>query len=256
MKKLLRTMLNRTGFDLVRMKNSNFALATHLLNVFEANAIDCVIDVGANTGQYGAFLRKAGYTGFIVSFEPVATVYEKLQARAATDGKWLSYQSALGEETEQRSINVYDSTMFSSFLEANAYSREIWHSLDGVRPEIVSIVRLDSLLPQIMAETGATNIFLKMDTQGFDRSVFRGTAESLTHVKAMQSELSLIPVYDEMPEPYEILEEFHRNDYFISGMYPINRDKSLAIIEYDCVLVKRDEQNGHASAVKSIGKMH
>jgi hypothetical protein len=43
-----------------------------------------------------------------------------------------------------------------------------------------------------------------------------------------------------MPDTYEVLREFHAHNYFISGMYPINRDESLAVIEYDCVLVRRE----------------
>ena len=42
-----------------------------------------------------------------------------------------------------------------------------------------------------------------------------------------------------MGKIYDVLQEYHLFDYFISGMYPINRDESLAVIEYDCVMVKR-----------------
>ena len=58
-------------------------------------------------------------------------------------------------------------------------------------------------------------------------------------ISVLQSELSLIPVYEGMVEVYSVLKEYNSCGYFISGMYPINRDKSLAVIEYDCVMVKR-----------------
>ena len=45
-----------------------------------------------------------------------------------------------------------------------------------------------------------------------------------------------------MLSPYEVLTEFNDHNYYISGMYPINRDESLAVIEYDCVLVKKPSQ--------------
>ena len=80
---------------------------------------------------------------------------------------------------------------------------------------------------------------LKMDTQGFDKFVFDGARGCLENVSVLQSELSLIPVYDGMLQVYDILKEFHNNYFYISGMYPINRDESMAVIEYDCVLVKK-----------------
>jgi hypothetical protein len=41
-----------------------------------------------------------------------------------------------------------------------------------------------------------------------------------------------------MQNVYDTLNDFHRQGFFISGMYPINRDESLAVIEYDCILVR------------------
>ena len=75
-----------------------------------------MIDVGANSGQYGLFLREIGYKGYIVSFEPVASVFEKLKEICEQDDKWFCYDFALGEKTEDKIINVYESTVFSSFL--------------------------------------------------------------------------------------------------------------------------------------------
>jgi len=105
--------------------------------------------------------------------------------------------------------------------------------------EIVDVVRLDDIFGEIVDRTGCANFYLKMDTQGYDINVFHGAIESLEKIKSIQSELSLISLYNDMPHAYEILNEFHQHGFFISGMYPVTRDESLAVIEYDCVLVKR-----------------
>ena len=47
-------------------------------------------------------------------------------------------------------------------------------------------------------------------------------------------------VYDGMDRSFAGIEHYHDAGFFISGMFPINVEKSLAVIEYDCVLVKRD----------------
>ena len=124
MKNYFRKLVNKAGFDLVRLKNSHGSFDVHLNNVFKKYSIDCVIDVGANSGQYGTFLRSIGFNGWIVSFEPVKSVFEKLVENAKKDKKWICYNMALGDKSEKKIINVFSSTVFSSFLDANDYSRE------------------------------------------------------------------------------------------------------------------------------------
>ena len=237
--KLIRRILNKFGFDVIRSMNNHGSFDVHLNNIFARYSIDCVLDVGANVGQYGASLRRLGYAGWLVSFEPVLSVYQELVENANGDDKWICYNLALGDTTEKKLINVYDSTVFSSFLEASDYSKEIWKSLETVVPEEVMVVKLDDIFNEIMERTGGRCFYLKLDTQGYDLNAFRGSFNSLGKIEAVQTELSLIHVYKEMLSPYVVLDEFHRHDYYISGMYPINRDESLAVIEYDCVMVKR-----------------
>ncbi|MDO8334787.1 MAG: FkbM family methyltransferase [Nitrosomonas sp.] len=243
MKDILKHMANMAGFELARRGGVHSTIDSHLASLFKKYAIDCVIDVGANTGQYGEFLRSIGYRGWIFSFEPVKAVFDQLIDRAKGDDKWICKNIALGDKAEKKEINVYSSSVFSSFLDANTYSKNIWKSLESVVSEEVTIARLDDIfLTEIHERTGGLNYYLKLDTQGYDLNVFYGGLETLDKICAMQTELSLIHVYENMPDPYEALNVFHSKNYCISGMYPINRDESLAVIEYDCILVKRSTQ--------------
>ena len=185
------------------------------------------------------FLREIGYKGYIVSFEPVRSVYDELQGKCAKDDKWFCYNFALGNKQEEKMLNVYQSTDFSSFLKANTYSKKTWKGLSHVTPEKVKVFKLDDKYNEIIKVLGCTNHMLKMDTQGYDKFVFDGAINCLQDISVIQSELSLISVYEKMLGAYDILKEFHENKFYISGMYPINRDESLAVIEYDCVLVRK-----------------
>src|SRR5579871_2898133 len=72
------------------------SLAQHLQDLFEDLEIDCVLDVGANAGQYGQFLREqVGYRGLIFSFEPVSDTYSQLCTAAKGDPKWKTFCLAL-----------------------------------------------------------------------------------------------------------------------------------------------------------------
>ncbi|TAN42047.1 MAG: FkbM family methyltransferase [Nitrospirae bacterium] len=240
MKRLVRSFFNLFGYDFVKAQYNNADFEKHLSNVIAAKNIDCIIDVGANKGQYGESLRKMGYKGRIVSFEPVKSVFNVLKEKCDKDDRWDCYNLALGDKKEEKTINVYQSTVFSSFLQANEYSKNIWQSLENVTPEVVNVVRLDDVYAELVGRTGCTNCMLKLDTQGYDKQAFDGAIGSLKHILALQSELALIPVYDGMLPVYDVLKIFHEHNFFISGMYPINRDESLAVIEYDCVLVKKE----------------
>src|SRR4051812_46399169 len=78
----------------------------HVAWVLRRLAINCVIDVGANRGQFGRMLRRRGYTGRIVSFEPLAQVAEKLEKRAADDPDWWVMPYALGDASSETAIQV------------------------------------------------------------------------------------------------------------------------------------------------------
>lgn len=141
MKSIIRNCLNAIGFDIVRVKNQHASFSEHLSSIFTAKNIDCIIDVGANSGQFGLFIRELGFNGYIVSLEPIKSVYNILEATAKADDKWICYNLALGDKKEKKTLNVYKSTSFSSFFEANDYSKNIWQSLVSVVPEIVDVVR-------------------------------------------------------------------------------------------------------------------
>lgn len=106
-------------------------------------------------------------------------MYENLKANANSDSKWICNNLALGEIEEDKTINVYQSSVFSSFLEATNYSKSIWNSLNTSSIETVHVARLDGIFEDIRKRTGCSAFYLKMDTQGFDVKVFIGARASL-----------------------------------------------------------------------------
>ena len=237
----IRSLINWFGIDVVRTATYNRDIGDHLRNVLAMQKIDAVLDVGANRGGYGQLLRRIGFKGRIYSFEPVSGLFAHLQKAAAGDDRWFCLNAALGDAAGSQAINVYEGDVFSSFLEVNQYSKEIWENLNRVQNETVRIGRLDQLHDEMPQFAAADRVMLKLDTQGYDLKAFRGASGMLPQIHALQSEITFIPLYDKMDDPYKVLAEYRDSGFFISGMYPINRDPSLAIVEYDCVMVARPE---------------
>ena len=152
-------------------------LAEHLSELFERLQPQCVLDVGANEGQYGRQLREIGYAGWIVSFEPVTDVFRSLDAAADGDSRWLTFQLALGNKTEVREIAVTAESQLSSFFHRSRYSAEkLGEQGDVVHYEEVEVDTLASWCRRYACEIPLDSPFLKVDTQGFDKEVLLGSA--------------------------------------------------------------------------------
>ena len=91
------------GFQLNKLRRLGERHVAWLLRELEVNV---VLDVGANLGQYAQSLRANGYTGRIVSFEPVPHIAEELEKSAAEDPDWQVLRYALGERDETAEIHV------------------------------------------------------------------------------------------------------------------------------------------------------
>jgi FkbM family methyltransferase len=230
------------GYDIVplrEMKERDYAL--HLRELLAHLEIDCVLDVGANVGQYHDFLRnKVLYEGTIVSFEPVSHHVAALRERAQADSDWHIEAYALGAREGSLSINVMVSDQFSSFLEPDNSQVKDFDGLNvPCRTEAVAVKTVDGVLPVLRERLGFRRPYLKLDTQGFDIEVLEGARHSLPGIPALQSEASVIGIYKGMPGYMETIRYLGGQGFDITGLYPVSRDRSLRLIEFDCVMINR-----------------
>ena len=92
-----------------------FWLKLHLRELHDTLHISTVLDVGANRGQYAELLRSIGYTGHIISFEPVPHLYRTLSDKAEDDDKWMVQPYALGDKNTEATLNAASADSLSSF---------------------------------------------------------------------------------------------------------------------------------------------
>lgn len=194
--KLQRTIkrcLWRTGWDLVRFNPSTHPLARRA-KLLQNYDISLVLDVGANTGQYATQLRELGYTARIVSFEPLTSAYEQLSAAAQHEQLWQTRHHALGTDDGSRVIHIGANSQTSSFLNMLPSLLKAFPDCGYINSESVSIRRLDSIFADIAQPDD--RVWLKIDTQGFERAVIEGASAVLPRIEAIQAEVSLHPLYE------------------------------------------------------------
>lgn len=223
------------GYDLVPLPVPSERLDVHLSRLFTHLSINCVLDVGANQGQYGARLRQMGYNGYIISFEPAIEDFKQLQRRCAADDGWEAYNLALGAQEGNIEMNIYPDTLFNSFLRPNTAMRNL--GLQVGRVETVPVQRLDMLFDTLVASMAEPRVYLKLDTQGYDLKVLEGATRTLPMIRALQTEVAVKPLYEGMPDYLEAIQTISRLGFEVTGLFPVARDGTLRVVEFDCVMV-------------------
>ena len=68
--------------------------------------------------------------------------------------------------------------------------------------------------------------------------MFRRLGAWAEHVVGLQSEVSLLPIYEQMPRMGEAIAEYEKGGFEISGLYLVTSEADGRVIEYDCVMVR------------------
>jgi FkbM family methyltransferase len=213
-----------------------------VLHVLRLHRVSCVVDVGANRGQFARRLRTAGYAGRIASFEPVPRVFAELAAAAAADPDWQVHNLALGSADGELTMHVDPGTgTLSSLLPTTDYARRRWaRRMPTTDEATVPVRRLAELMPTLVAGLDHPRVYLKLDTQGFDVEAFLGTGDALDLVVAMQSEVSSVALYEGMPDLAEALAVYRSHGFDLSGCWPVTMERAThRALEFDAVLVRR-----------------
>jgi FkbM family methyltransferase len=212
----------------------------HLRRFLAHFQVDCVFDVGGNSGQYATMLRAhAGYRGLIISYEPIPELAEKMRTVAASDPRWLIEEIALDATEGFADFNVYASHNFSSMHGLSALAEKQFGDMVGLQRRIrVRTTTLASELEKHQAELGFKRPFLKMDTQGHDVEVAVGAGSRLRDFVGLQSELAIQKLYSDAPGYEEALAFYRAHGFELSALVPNNLGHFPRLLEIDCIMYR------------------
>ena len=155
-------------------------------------------------------LRKNGFRGRSSRSSQLRRPTRFRSTELGNDDLWQPVNVALGSDDGEAEINVAKWTVFSSFHTPNAFAlrgagARMPRSTTSNRSRSC---RLDSVLPELIGKQRPPATFLKMDTQGWDLEVLRGASGVLGDIVAIQSEVSVLPIYGRMPNLQELSDRF------------------------------------------------
>jgi FkbM family methyltransferase len=181
----------------VEMKwyNSAQSDSARLFRLLDFHKIDAILDVGANDGGYGELLRRGGYRGTILSFEPLASAHAKLLEASSGDAKWeVMPRMAIGRSIGEIEINIAGNSTSSSILPMKSTHEMAAPQSCYVGTEMVPLNRLDDIVHPFVEKSN--KLLLKIDTQGYEMPVLEGAPALLKRVCGIQIEMSLVPLYE------------------------------------------------------------
>ena len=236
-KNILKSLLRRCGYNVSRdnpATRPEYILQTLL---HRAN-VNLVLDVGANSGQYGHLMRSLGYRGEIVSFEPSAAAHALLLAAADADPHWkVAPRVALSDQAGDAVLHVAGNSASSSLLNASSLHDRAAPHAKSIAAEPVRCERLDTAAKKFMPDNA--NILLKLDTQGTEDRILTGATDVLPLVRVIQIELSFAPLYEEQADYMDLMRGINDLGFDIFSIHPNFYDPvTAALLQCDVFFIR------------------
>jgi FkbM family methyltransferase len=202
--------------------------------------VNVLFDVGANFGGYAATVRKRGYQGQIVSFEPLTGPFRELEVAAQNDPRWAVRHVGVGATPGEAEINLSASTgqwRASSILPMT--QRHI-HTYPDDRPigtERIRIETLDSAAAEFLEPSA--RVAVNIDVQGYELEVLRGGSEVLRQAVFVETEMDLVELYHGQPGFEQLVNTFYDAGFRLASFEPVDIDHQTgAIIWGDGIFVR------------------
>lgn len=234
---LVNVALNRHGWDISRYPTSQSAgykrqrLLQHL-------DVKYVIDVGANEGQFAEDIRQHGFSGSILSLEPLPEAFSVLEAHAASDVQWEVRRTAAGAVVGTLNFYVAANGVSSSPLRMLERHRRAAPDSATVSEIVVPVDTLNSILADHAHQLD--DVYLKVDTQGYEKHVLDGGCDVLPHIAAIELEMSLSPLYEDQPLFDELLTYLDRHNFRLAGVAPGFWSRETGeTLQFDGILLRR-----------------
>ena len=236
-KEIFKKLLKRIGYE-IKVYNPANQPARQIVSALNHVNTNIVFDIGANEGQFAQDIREFGYNGRIISFEPLTLAHKNLEKNAKSDATWdVHDRSAIGNENGTITINISENSVSSSILPMLEAHSKMSKKSQYTKTENIPLVKLDSIAPNYLLPWH--NLFIKIDTQGYESQVLDGADETLNEACGILCELSLIPLYEGQAHWLEIVDRLEKKGFTLWALQNgFSDNKTGQILQMDGIFLK------------------
>jgi FkbM family methyltransferase len=223
LKDFVKAAFGAVGIDISRRGHRVFgadAFQDMALHVRSPNPL--VVDIGANTGQSIAKIRRHLPGSTIHSFEPSPSVFRELTANTQGIGRLHLWNCAIAAENGELILNENANSDMSSVLPLGPNG---WGTV--VNQTVVKCRTLDEFVDT--EQIDHVDI-LKIDTQGYELEVFKGAESTMqaNKIGMVFFEVNFAALYLNLPSLPELFEFLTSRGYRLVSVYDIHHDRGLA----------------------------
>ena len=168
------SFLNKFGLVLTRSQNVDPQQRMDVVVQRELLVIDLFVDVGANSGQTYSRVRKLGFSKSYLAIEPELSCFKALQSLQNEDTDLHCINSAIGDRQARVVLNVANNSALSSSL--LTFSESHLAAAPWIKMNSTQEVKMETL-SNLLSQSSARRIFLKIDVQGYELEVLRGICD-------------------------------------------------------------------------------
>jgi len=194
-----------------------------------------VVDVGAGRGQFALVARRRYPSATLHCFEPLASAREKLVAVVGGDVR--IYAIALGSTNTPAHFHVSDKGDSSSLLPITDRQVTAFPGTGEAGQIVVNRARLDEILtPQALTRPS----LLKIDVQGYELEVLKGTEQVIHLIDDVLIECSFAELYAGQPLADEIVCYLRPKGFELAGVFSVARDEAGRCLQADFHFRRRE----------------
>lgn len=196
--------------------------------------IDCIVDLGANRGDWTAGILNFCTPKRIICVEPEPALAAGLHERFSGQDNISIKQTAIGAAPGIADFTLMKESVFNSFRRPTQSMASSYQDVGARKIIKVDVRTLDSIIP-----TDARIRLLKIDVQGFEREVLIGAAETLRRTDYVLLEVNFQTHYEGEAGFFELDTLMQQHGFFI-GNYSQPKGGRRQALYADVLYLRKD----------------
>lgn len=207
----------------------------HIPILKSLSKLNTIIDIGANKGQFSLAARYVCKNADIFSFEPLEKTAIKFNKLFESDKQITLFKSAIGQKEENVVMHVSNRDDSSSLLNIGKNQTTIFPGTEEKHKEEIKVASLNHYLSK---EDLVQPVFVKIDVQGFELEVLKGSVDLLEYFDYIYVECSFIELYEKQALADEVITFLNNYSFKLRGVYNMFYDKKGIAVQADFLFRK------------------